>query len=139
MPLSQPSIRFHVTQMKQYEDLCAQVEEQINLLCKEENVSLTKIAVLEALNNAVEHGEFPVTIEFSNTHDELVIKVKDNGNGFLVKEKNDLIREKGVDQLLFEKIFAERGRGICIMHKTVNKVIYNDKGNEVSLIVSNTN
>lgn len=138
MPLFNPVSNFRIENLEQYNDLFELIDRQIDMVCSGKTVVLTKIAVREALNNAIEHGAFPVHIEFTNLPTrELVIKVTDQGQGFLAKEKIELIRKKGADLLLDERGYEERGRGIYIMFKAVNQVIFNDKGNEVSLVISN--
>ncbi|OIJ13377.1 hypothetical protein BKP35_09075 [Anaerobacillus arseniciselenatis] len=137
MPLFHKISSFMISSMEEYQDLCIRLEKQIEMICNKSTVFLTQIAVKEALNNGIEHGAFPVHIEFTNLPTgELLIKVRDNGQGFLVKDKIGLIREKGPDQLLEEQGFEERGRGLLIMHKAVRNVKFNEKGNEVSLVIA---
>lgn len=139
MPLFSKFSTFRIEKRSEYDELCSRLDHQIAVLISEKSVFLTKIAVLEALHNAIEHGKFPIDIEFFNDFetDELLIKVKDSGKGFLVEEKIELIKKKGPDQLLKEMLYSERGRGIYMMHKVVSSVSFNEKGNEVSLVISN--
>lgn len=137
MPLYRPFSSFTLENMEQYQELCLLLDRQIEEICNEANVFLTQVAVKEALNNAIEHGSFPIKVEFANLPTgEFSIKVIDQGDGFLVAEKLELIRKVGIDQLLEDKLYDLRGRGILIMLKTVREVLFNEKGNEVILTVT---
>jgi len=92
-----------------------------------------EIAINEAMNNGFKAcGQ--VCIRTRRMGGKLVIRVKDFGPGFNTKEinihqKKDLIEEQ------FEQILeAEGGRGILLMKLFCDRVIYNDKGNEVLLM-----
>lgn len=93
-----------------------------------------RIALTEALNNAVEHGDFPIKITLElYKNGQLVIIIKDSGNGFEVTDKLSKIIENGIDYLLEEALFNVRGRGIYMIFKTVDKVSFNNIGNEIRM------
>ncbi len=130
-------LMFIIDSMDQYQDLCDILDCRIEEICDGSQSTLTQFAVKEALNNAVEHGSFPIFIEFANLPTgEHVIKIKDSGKGFLVVDTLNVIRKKGVDRLLADKRFDLRGRGLLIMLKTVSKVDFNETGNEVQLTIN---
>lgn len=123
---------------EEFESTRVQLEKEIDTHCSPDSAFLTKFSIFEAFNNAIEYGEYPITIKFNREDEEnqLHVTVSDSGDGFPVADKLALIEEKGVEDLLQEGLFLERGRGIYMMYKTADQVIYNEKGNEVLLIIS---
>ncbi|MBM7660018.1 anti-sigma regulatory factor (Ser/Thr protein kinase) [Bacillus mesophilus] len=120
----------------EYEEIVEFIEKQVKMICPFKMVYSTKVAVIEALDNAIEHGGFPIHIKICHSEEKgLAIMIKDSGKGFLVRDKIKIIEEYGVDHLLKDNLFNHRGRGIYMMFKTVNNVLYNEVGNEVSLII----
>lgn len=86
------------------------------------------LSIDEAIKNAIEHGNLEnpsksVDIRYTVNEKELIIAIKDSGRGFnyriLPTEAN------------FE---GETGRGILLMKNFMDEVIFNDIGNEVTLI-----
>ncbi|WP_456276120.1 ATP-binding protein [Bacillus sp. AK128] len=135
MPLLEPFTSFTIYDLEQYEHILSELEKQIGLLYSANLEFTIKVALFEAVNNSIEHGQLPITINFVSNEKEIQITVKDSGEGFKVNQKLELIKEKGIDDLLEEQLFSTRGRGIYMMYKMVSKVVFNEKGNEVSLIV----
>ncbi|RXI96375.1 ATP-binding protein [Anaerobacillus alkaliphilus] len=129
---------FRLCNMDEYDIVIGKLESVIQSLYPEKPIYLTMVAVLEALNNSIEHGKFPITarVEQNETNKELHIEIIDSGQGFPVPEKIRVINTKGVDRLLEEKLFSTRGRGILIMYKTVKSVSFNASGNKVLLVAS---
>lgn len=123
---------------EEFENTRIQLEKEIEAYSSSHSAFLTKFAVFEAFNNAVEHGTYPITVKFCDEEEEeqLHITITDEGEGFPICDKLGLIEEKGIEELLQEGLFLERGRGIYMMFKTVDKVVYNEKGNEVLLVIS---
>lgn len=138
MPFSHPNT-FELKNMEQYLELCNLIEEQLEMVCSEKTRASTKFIINEALDNALEHGEFPIKIDFSNRSDkkELLIRVVDSGNGFLGVQKMELIQKKGTDFLLNEALLNTRGRGILMMATMAKAISYNNKGNELLLVIAN--
>jgi serine/threonine-protein kinase RsbW len=88
------------------------------------------VASLEAVNNAITHGNkanpqklVDVEIEFDN--DEIRITVSDEGEGF----KPDKIP----DPTLPENIEELSGRGVFLMTKLADSIKFNEKGNSVTM------
>ena len=88
------------------------------------------VGVSEAVNNAIVHGNKcdpnkMVQIEYSTFSNSILFKVTDEGNGFDYYTISD--------PTLPDNIENESGRGIFLMNNLADEVIFNDKGNEVSL------
>lgn len=91
----------------------------------------TKLALEEAITNAIRHGnrndpEKHITLRFRVTPQEAEIWVADEGDGF------DPGRVP--DPTLDENINKPNGRGIMLMRAYMDKVGYNQTGNEVRLV-----
>lgn len=88
------------------------------------------VGVTEAVKNAMIHGNKliatnNVTIDYENTDKFITFTVGDTGNGF------DYFSIP--DPTLPENLEKEEGRGIFLMNCLADEVVFNDKGNEVSL------
>ncbi|RSK27528.1 PAS domain S-box protein [Bacillus sp. HMF5848] len=99
----------------------------------DKDFGFVEISFNEALNNALK-ASTEVTVEIVQTNQEFKITVSDNGPGFNVNEKLQEIEEKN-DQLMDELMWAysESGRGIYLMKKLMDTIVYNDLGNQVTL------
>lgn len=96
-----------------------------------------QIAINEAVNNAILHGNKncpnkQVQIALKTKDDQLIIKIKDSGNGFEGNKKVDFLEKN------YEKhgILKESGRGLLIIRQVVDELKYNEKGNEMILVVN---
>lgn len=92
------------------------------------------ISLLEAVNNAIMHGnnaapEKFVDISIDYKKSRLTITVKDEGQGF--------VPEKVPDPTIPDNIEEVNGRGVFIMQKLADEIIYNKKGNSVTMIFNN--
>jgi serine/threonine-protein kinase RsbW len=88
------------------------------------------IGVTEAVSNAIVHGNKmdvskTVSVEYSYCEKNVVFIITDQGSGFNYYSVPD--------PTLPENIEKEDGRGIFLMNSLADEVVYNDKGNEVSL------
>ena len=98
--------------------------------CKREVVFAVRLALDEALVNAVKHGNEndpskTVTIECSIDEDRIVIQIEDQGPGFIPTELPDPTAE--------ENLSRPNGRGVMLMHAYMTKVDFNERGNRVIL------
>ncbi len=99
-----------------------------------------EVAIIEAVNNAIIHGNnsinnyISLTIKIINEK-KIIIRVKDKGKGFDVRKKLRKLNNHGSDA---NKVLNESGRGIIIMTQISDYIRYNKKGNEV-LLVCNIN
>jgi len=96
----------------------------------QDNYGKILVATLEAVNNAIKHGNkdnpnklVDVAIEYNN--DEMKITVTDEGEGF---------DPSGIpDPTMPENIEALSGRGIFLMTKLSDSIKFNEKGNSVTM------
>lgn len=121
-----------------------------------------RIALREILINAIEHGNLDisftektdiirnsdyldflskrrqeekykdkkVTIDYSLNHKQITFNIRDEGNGF----DHILIRKKAVE--MANDNFLSHGRGISMAEEIFDQIKYNEKGNEVQLILN---
>lgn len=92
------------------------------------------IAALEAVNNAIIHGNKSdarkyVDIEILLRDNRLIIIVTDEGNGFKPKEVPDPTRPENIE--------AINGRGIFLMRKLADEIEFNKRGNSVKMTFKN--
>lgn len=90
-----------------------------------------KLALVEAITNAMEHGhkweeDLLVSLEADLSKDYFQVTVTDQGEGFAVDSLPDPTSE--------EQLFSERGRGVFLMQAIMDEVIFNQEGNQVTLI-----
>lgn len=91
------------------------------------------IAVTEAVNNAIQHGnlfnsDLTVNVSVGNKPEEFCFTVKDHGQGF---DFNNL-----PDPTAPENIEKENGRGIYLMRSLADEVEFEDSGRTVSIYFS---
>ena len=110
--------------------------DEITALAKISHVCYGKIlvAVLEAVNNAITHGNKFCPDKFVNISlkcegDKLTAVVKDEGPGFSP--------ENVPDPTLPENIEEINGRGVFLMMKLADEIKFNKKGNWATLIFNN--
>lgn len=89
------------------------------------------IAVTEAVNNSILHGNLSnslkfVEIDFFETPKSISFIVRDQGLGF---DHNNL-----PDPTAPQNLEVETGRGVFLMRHLADDVLYNETGNEVTLI-----
>lgn len=85
-----------------------------------------KIAVREMLANAIVHGcadKGEISIELDIYNDQVKLKVKDPGEGF--DHENASFNKVPVDE--------ESGRGLIMINEVADKVVFNEKGNAISV------
>ncbi len=99
----------------------------------EEEKDSIAIAVTEAVNNAILHGnkqdkQKQVRIKFLFEKERLTVKVKDQGEGF---DPNKIS-----DPLAPENLLKESGRGIFILSSLMDEVKFNfdQNGTEIILV-----
>lgn len=116
-------------------DHLANVEGLIDRICNttgvsEDNYGNVLIAVTEAFNNAVVHGNSgdgskEVHVKVAQNDEELCFVVKDQGPGF---DFNNVI-----DPTAPENIEKENGRGIYLMRHLADEVEFDNDGREVAI------
>jgi serine/threonine-protein kinase RsbW len=96
----------------------------------QDNYGKILVATLEAVNNAIKHGNKDnpqklVDIEIEYDKDEIRITVTDEGGGF---------NPAGIpDPTLPENIEELSGRGVFLMTKLSDSIKFNEKGNSVTM------
>lgn len=99
-----------------------------------DNYGKILVSTLEGVNNAILHGnqsdpEKKVEIEILIGIGELKITITDEGKGFIPKTIPD--------PTVPENIELPNGRGVYLMSRLADKIIYNKKGNSVTMIFKN--
>lgn len=97
------------------------------------NANTLEVAINEAMNNGFYAGG-RVRVKLRCTDKMVIIRIKDDGPGFVLKGVNHQNKDQMNERDFEELLEAERGRGILIMRLFCDKVIYNTKGNEVLLM-----
>lgn len=99
-----------------------------------DTLSNLSLAISEALSNAMVHGNKldpnkDVTVSIRISRDDLVLSIKDQGEGFDPKSVPD--------PTIPENILKDSGRGIHIMRSFIDKVFYNftSEGTELKFII----
>jgi serine/threonine-protein kinase RsbW len=115
------------------------VENAIDLLTNEigisqDNYGKILVAVLEAVNNAIVHGnkadiKKEVEIDFWVKRNDLNVSVTDKGKGFKPKEVPDPTKPENIEVI--------NGRGIFLMSKLADEIEFNKKGNSVTMVFKN--
>lgn len=88
------------------------------------------IAVTEAVNNAIEHGnnfnpELEVALKVGDYSEEFCFSVKDQGDGFDFGNLPDPTAPENIEK--------ENGRGIYLMRSLAEDVLFEDNGRSVSI------
>lgn len=97
---------------------------------KREAVFAVRLALDEALVNAVKHGnqndpDKTVHIDFAIDDDRMVIQIEDEGPGFAPEALPDPTAE--------ENLSRPNGRGVMLMRAYMTDVDFNERGNRVIL------
>jgi len=114
-----------------------QIEKIINVLeCRgipEETIFCLRIALEEAVTNAIEHGNKgdtskKVWIDYETGETEVRFSIKDQGRGFNHKSR--------AKELESAEVLRDRGRGLIILRQLLDEVSFNEKGNEITMVKS---
>ena len=100
----------------------------------QDNYGKILISTLEAVNNAIVHGNKSdekklVIIDIVLNNGILKVRVTDEGKGFKPSEIPDPTKPENIEAL--------NGRGIFLMSKLADDIEFNKKGNSVMLIFKN--
>jgi len=99
-----------------------------NKKINESDIFDIRLCIEEALKNAIIHGnkfnkESYVFISYALKRNEFVIEIEDEGVGYVPEEVPDPTKE--------ENLLVGEGRGVFLIHKLMDEVKYNDKGNKI--------
>ena len=125
------SIPSNFDSMNQVETLIDEVCEKLQV--KEDYYGNVLIAVTEAVNNAIIHGnkmksELNVDVHVGDKETDFCFKVKDFGDGFDYKNLPDPTAPENIEK--------ENGRGIYLMRSLAEAVEFDDAGRSVSMFFS---
>jgi serine/threonine-protein kinase RsbW len=86
------------------------------------------LAVVEAVNNAIVHGnklecDKDVVLQYEISDKNIQFVITDNGSGFNYENLPDPTKPENIEKT--------HGRGIFLMKHLADEVEFNDKGNEV--------
>jgi serine/threonine-protein kinase RsbW len=100
----------------------------------QDNYGKILIGTLEAVNNAIVHGNKSdenksVVVVINLANKNLEIEISDEGEGFKPSDVPDPTRPENIEAL--------NGRGIFLMSKLADDIKFNRKGNSVKLIFKN--
>ena len=117
-----------IDSLREVERLVDEVSTECNL--SSEKYGNVLIATLEATNNAILHGNKlnegkNVDIKCSWSKKELKMTIKDQGNGFDFQNIPDPTAPENVEKI--------SGRGIFLMVKLADKIVFNNEGRVVNL------
>ncbi len=111
------------------------VERVIDEVCEKYKINEDRygnilIAVTEAVNNAIQHGnsnnpEKSVTIRYEASPQSLVFSISDEGKGFDYQNLPDPTSPENIDKI--------NGRGIFLMKNLSDDIQFNENGKQVML------
>ncbi len=89
-----------------------------------------RLILEEAMTNAIKHGNkmnqrLFIQVNITLENDQLVIDIKDQGNGFDFKNVPNPTRD--------DKLMATSGRGVFLIHKFVDEVNFYDAGRGIRM------
>ncbi|MCM3161288.1 ATP-binding protein [Metabacillus litoralis] len=104
--------------------------------CARAKKTVIIFSIMEAVNNALEHGTkenqaIPITLNLEVKEKCFSVECDHKGEGFDYKEKLEHIGNP--DQYFENNIRSIRGRGIAIMKKCSDMISYSDNGRKVFL------
>ena len=90
-----------------------------------------KLALHEAIINAVKHGNkmnrnLPVQVDIKKDEGQIIIQVKDQGDGFDYKNLPDPITPENLEKL--------NGRGLFLIQNAMDRVEYADGGRIIKMV-----
>jgi serine/threonine-protein kinase RsbW len=101
----------------------------------EDNYGKIMVSTMEAVNNAIIHGNKSdirkfVVIRIKGGRHVLKISIEDEGTGFRPKEIPDPTKPENIENI--------SGRGVFLMSKLADSIEFNEKGNKVTMSFKET-
>ena len=130
--LKQLKIESDISNLNMVENAIDSLTNEIGI--SQDNYGKVLVAVLEAVNNAIVHGnkadlKKTVEINFWVKKKDLNISVTDEGKGFKPAAVPDPTKPENIE--------AINGRGIFLMSRLADGIAFNKKGNSVTMIFKN--
>ena len=121
-------IESRLTNLRLIENAIDEITGEIGV--KQDNYGKIMVAALEAVNNAVTHGNRSdpnkiVDAEIAFEDNGINITVTDEGEGFNPKSIPDPTMPENIEEL--------SGRGVVLMTKLADSIKFNEKGNSVTM------
>jgi len=123
-------IKSNVENLRYVEKFVDEVSEELHL--SQDVYGNLLIATLEAVNNAIIHGnkkneDLDVEVEFSTIedHKDIVLTVKDQGEGFDFLNIPDPTAPENIEKI--------NGRGVFLMEKLSDEIAFEGNGSVVKL------
>jgi len=123
-------IKSNVDNLRYVEKFVDEVSEELHL--SQDVYGNLLIATLEAVNNAIIHGnkkneDLDVEVEFSTIedHKDIVLTVKDQGEGFDFLNIPDPTAPENIEKI--------NGRGVFLMEKLSDEIAFEGNGSVVKL------
>lgn len=122
------SFMMELTELAQIKNVTEKIRQKLAVLNIPQEVLLDiQLAVTEVVGNAFLHGTKglhnpKVKIEWSINNNSISIRIKDNGSGF---------NYKSLGTLEDNDILAEKGKGLFLVSKVLDELLFNEKGNEI--------
>lgn len=130
------TLAYTISRYDEFEEKLPTIEDYLQINAYGNQVKIL-YALLEAVNNAFEHGiqtveDASITLTIKRVGRELYVEVLHNGKGFDYEIKLSLI---GNPDVFFEgHKSCIRGRGIAIMQKLADKMVYSEDGKKLTLL-----
>jgi len=127
--------RSHVIPLISRIELLNVILNEIKQACpNKETLFWIRLAIDEAIINAITHGHgddindpsTPVRVDYVIDERSIAVRITDNGFGFDPSAVPDPTLE--------ENLYRVTGRGIFLMRKAMDRVVYNAAGNSVLLV-----
>lgn len=134
--MRRPLIEVTFNTLDEYMPVRPMLEQIIADRLPPEDVFMMKVALNEAVNNALFHGgvhrQIPVRVRIDTTlRGRLLIRVKDQGDGFSVPEIMKKMQSVQTPEFYHIEEVSDSGRGLYFMCHAADRLVYNRQGNEV--------
>jgi len=115
--------------IRDVEDAVAEALEQAEFT--ENDVFAVRLALDEALANAIKHGnrydaKKRVSVKYKVANDGITIVVADEGRGFDYEDQPDPTAP--------DRLELPSGRGLLLMRSYMDRITFNRRGNEVTMV-----
>lgn len=130
--LRQLKIESNIRNLAVVENIIDSITNEMGI--SQESYGKILVAVLEAVNNAIVHGNKSdirksVELDFSTIKKNLYVLVTDEGRGFDPGKVPDPTKPENIE--------AANGRGVFLMSRLADEIEFNTRGNSVKLIFKN--